>query len=439
MKVESGTIGELQSMSDNIISEQRSIRIGRLAIEERQLLRMVAVGILLALAVAVILLRFQRLDELPPGIIHDESRDGGAALGVLQGEHAIFFTNVVHQGQEPWTIYALALSTLLFGRTLFALHFPTALGSAGMVFAAFWLGRLLFGRDEDSEHVFAWRGLLVGGVGAGLMAVSISQTILGRTGYNKITHMPLLLTICLGLLWWGWGERCWRRVALAGVCAGLLPYTYMPARFVPFLFFFFGLSFLPSLRAARLERVRGELRWTILFAGVAGLVAAPLLIYFVLNPDHFFLRGEHLWILNPVHTQGNPLGAFFLNVWDHMSLLGLRGDLVWRHNYAGQPMLNPAEALFFWFGVGVAVWRWRRPCLPSAAHLVGDNDDSGFLGSRFPGPELYARNWSIAGHLSDCGDGRVGGVQHFAEKIFRSKRDWDGCRGGPYHQRCDSG
>ena len=371
-----------------MISEQRSIRIGRWAIEERLLLKLAVGGILLALALAVVLLRLQRLDELPPGIAGDENRDGMAALGVLQGEHAIFFTKVVNQGQEPWTIYGIALTTLLFGRTLFAMHLPTALGSAGMIFSAFWMGRLLFGRDEEGEQATPWRGLFVGGVGAGLMVVSVGQTIMGRTAYSKITFMPLLLTLSLGLLWWGWKERSWRRVALAGACAGLLPYTYMPARFAPFLFVFFGLSFLPSLRAVSWEKVRQELRWAAVFAGVAGLVAAPLLVHFALHPEHFFLRSEHLWILNPARTQGDPLGAFLINVWDHLSLLGLRGDPYPRNNYDGQPMLNPAEALFFWFGVGMAVWRWRWPAYRLLLIWLATMMFPAFFATDFLGPSF---------------------------------------------------
>ena len=305
------------------------------------------------------MLRLHRLTELPPWLVGDENRDGVAALRILQGEHAIFFPDVGH-GREPSALYAIALSTLLFGRTLLAIHLPTALGSAGMVFATFWIGRLFFGRDEESGRATQWRGLLVGGVGAGLMAVSIGQVILGRTAYNKLTHMPVLLTLCLGLLWWGWKERSWWRVIMAGACAGLLPYTYPPARFVPFLFLFFGLSFLFPLSAATRARVRAELPWAGAFLGAAGLVAAPLLVYFALHPAHFFLRSQNLWVFDPVRSQGNPLGTFLINVWDHLSVFGFRGDPNWRSNYAGQPMLNPWEAFFFWLGVGMAVWRWQR-------------------------------------------------------------------------------
>ena len=56
------------------------------------------------------------------------------------------------------------------------------------------------------------------------------------------------------------------------------------------------------------------------------------------------------------------LWAKFLgNVWVYLLSLGFRGDLNWRHNFPGQPLLNPWQTLFFWLGVGAAVWRWQRP------------------------------------------------------------------------------
>ena len=219
---------------------------------ERLLLRLVAGGILFALALAVVLLRLQRLAEVPPGVDAGEGANGIDALRVLQGEHAAFFHEKMG-GREGLAMYAIALSISLFGRTEFALRLPTALASAGTVFVVFWLGHLLFGRDVGSGRASPWRGLMVGGIGAGLMAVSLGQTILGRIAFRS-SWLPFFLCLCLAFLWQGWKRPdrggAWWHLVLAGVCAGLLPYTYIPARFVPFLFLFYGLSFLLPLREA---------------------------------------------------------------------------------------------------------------------------------------------------------------------------------------------
>ena len=343
------------------VSESSSLGQGRTGAAgstegERLRLRLVSGAILLALALAVVVLRLQRLDELPPGLNRDEGIDGALALQVLRGEHAMFFP--VDQGREPSAIYALALSTVLFGRTLLAMHLPTALGSAGLVFAVFWLGRVLFGRGEGGRPT-PWRGLLIGGVGAGLMAVSVSQTVIGRTSYNKVTHMPLLLVLAFALLWQGWRERSWWRIVLAGICTGLLPYTYIPARFTPFLFLLVGLSFLFPLGSFTRERVRSELPWAAVFIGVTALVAAPILLHFALHPEHFLMRSREVWLLRG--GQGDAFRSFLENVRDHLLVFGIRGDPNWRHNFAGQSMLKPWEAIFFWLGAGMAFWRWKRP------------------------------------------------------------------------------
>ena len=115
-----------------------------------------------------------------------------------------------------------------------------------------------------------------------------------------------------------------------------------------------------TLRSVTWEKVRAELPWAAAFVGVAGLVASPLLVHFALHPEHFFLRSQHLWVFDLAHSQGDPLGTFLLNVWEHLLVLGVRGDPSLRNNFAGQPMLNPWEAVFFWLGAGMAVLRWRR-------------------------------------------------------------------------------
>ena len=339
-------------------SAQRPAGAAKSANNEHLHLRLVAGGIILALALAVVMLRFHRLSELPPGLAADEGAHGADALHVLQGEHAVFFPG--NNGREGLIVYAVALATSFLGRTALAVRLPTAAASAGTVFAVFWLGWLLFGRDEESERANPWRGLLVGGVGAGLLAVSLSQTQLGRTAF-RANFLPLLLSLCLALLWWGWQERSLWRIALAGACAGLLPYTYTAARFTPFLFLFFGLSFLLPLRAITRARVRAELPRAGVFLGVAGLVAAPILVHFALHPHHFFIRSNQIWVFDSSRSQGDPLAAFLVNVWEHLLKLGFFGDLHWFHIFVSKPMLTTWEAFFLWLGVGMALWRWQRP------------------------------------------------------------------------------
>ena len=351
-------------MSETISSARRpASSAARFAKAKRLRPAFVAGGILLALALAVVLLRLHRLTEIPLSIDTGEGANGLDALRVLQGEHAVFFPDK-ENGREGMIMYAMALSISLLGRTGLALRLPTALASAGTVFVVFWLGRLLFGRDEESGRATPWRGLLIGGIGAGLLAVSLGQTIIARTAF-RTTFLPLFLCLCLALLWQGRRLRVrhggtWWLAALAGVCAGLLPYTYIAARFVPFLFLFFGLSFVLPLRSGAWERLRAELPWISLFMGVAGLVAAPILVHFALHPEHFASRSGPLSVFRPSHSQGDPLGAFLVNVWDHLLVFGFRGDPYWRHNFAERPMLNIYEAFFFWLGAGMAVWRWQR-------------------------------------------------------------------------------
>lgn len=187
------------------------------------------------------MLRLQHLSELPPRLYYDEGAHGVDALRVLHSEHAPYY--VENNGREGLTVYAVALTTAFLGSTVLAIRLPTALASPGTVFVVFWVGRLLFGEDEGSDKSTLWQGLLTGGIGAGMLAVSLKQTVIGRTAFWA-NCLPLLLSLSFALLWVGWRQRSWWRIAIAGVCAGLLPYTYIAARIVPILFLLFGLSFL---------------------------------------------------------------------------------------------------------------------------------------------------------------------------------------------------
>ena len=390
-------------MSDLPLSGAKMIRVAQMLGDERIRYTLAAAGVLISLALAVSIFRLHRLSELPPGLHHDEGTHGVNSLQVMRGEHAAFFPE--NNGREGMIVYAIALATSFLGRTSLAVRLPTAIFSSGTVFVLFCLGWLLFGRDEKSGRPTPWRGLLIGGTSAALLAVSLGQTVIGRTALRG-NLLPFFLCLCLTLLWWGWSQpeprgtsnttptkpataghwaraaelRKWWRIALAGVCAGLLPYTYITARFTPILFVLFGLSFLLPWSRARESKMRkransfssrfsclsspsrAELEKAGVFVVVAGLVATPILFHFAQNPGHFFLRSAQTWVFDSELNQGDPLGKLLNNVWGYVLAFGFRGDLLWRHNLPGQPLLNIWQAFFFWLGAGTAVWHWRsRP------------------------------------------------------------------------------
>lgn len=333
----------------------------RLPATYRLLPTLVAVGIVLTLTVVVVLTRLYRLSEIPPGIINDEGANGVDALRVLHGEHAVFFAERA-SGREAMAVYATALATRLLGPSLLSFHLPGALASAATVFVVFVLGMLLFGRDSGAGKSNLWRGLIVAGIGAGLLAGSLGQTFLARGGF-RANFLPLVLSLSLALLWWAWRKSStqggsWWWLALSGACAGLLPYTYIPARFTPLLFTFLGLSFLIPLRPATITIIRANWKKACLFTVAAGLVAAPILVYFILNPNDFFFRSKEISLTQ--NGQRTVWAAFLTNAMDYLLVFGVRGDRIWEYNFAGRPLLNAWEALFFWTGVGMSLWRWRQ-------------------------------------------------------------------------------
>ena len=333
-------------------------RLNSFGIDERLCLRLVTGTVILALTLAGFALRFFRLSELPPGLHFDEAVNGINALLVLQGKHSVFFPEST--GREAMVVYLAALSVAQFGPTVLALRLPLAIASVSSVLAVFWLGRVLFEQDIEGRRYSPWRGVMVGAVGAGLMAVSIGQTFMGRMAF-RANLLPLFLTVSLALLWLGWRQRRWWVIALAGIGTGLIPYTYIPARFVPFLLLLFGLSFLLPHGSVSRSKIRTELPFIGLFLGTAIVVAAPILIHFALNPNHFFMRSSQLWIFDDNTGASKTLSAFIENVWEYLLILGIHSDQYWHHFSVKQMVLYPLEALFFWLGVGLALRRWRHP------------------------------------------------------------------------------
>ena len=78
-------------MTETIASTQGPADVAEPERVERLQFRLVVAGVLFVLALTVVMLRLQRLSELPPGLNCDEGADGVHALRVSHGEHVVYF------------------------------------------------------------------------------------------------------------------------------------------------------------------------------------------------------------------------------------------------------------------------------------------------------------------------------------------------------------
>ncbi len=305
-------------------------------------------------------LRFYGLGRWPPGLYRDEAYNGLDALGVLNGQHALFFP--ANNGREPLYIYLVALSIALLGPTTLALRLPAAVVGTLATLPAWLLGR-------------AWFGRVVGLLVAFLWAISLWPVHLGRIGLRAGLLAPTLALT----LWLGTRAYRERRAALwlaAGLVYGLSFYTYLAARLTPLLLVLFALYLIATGRRARLWD-EGRVLW---FAGGAALVVAPLVVALLSGPGLLGRAGQ-VSILNPAVSGGEPLRALLDNVGRALGLYLWRGDAILRHNAllsydavlkadnpAGRPLFDLFMAGPFLLGLGWCVWHWRRR--PAAAFLL---------------------------------------------------------------------
>src|SRR5690348_8100436 len=102
-------------------------------------------GVLLVLLILVaVILRFYRIDTLPPGLHYDQAHDAILAWETRIGQtRPVFYT--AFTGMEPLMAYSDALVMAIIGHTARAIHLTSALYGVLTVIVTYFLARDLFG------------------------------------------------------------------------------------------------------------------------------------------------------------------------------------------------------------------------------------------------------------------------------------------------------
>jgi hypothetical protein len=309
--------------------------------------------LLLILAVAA-LLRLWQIDSIPPGFHFDESFEGVMAWRILVDPsfRPVFLTG--NFGVAPLNAYANALMFGLF-QFLGGEAGPTAMrvtaacfGVAGVAMV-FGLAAEMRRHEPNLPEAFPF-------LAAASLALMRWNIHFSRMGIEPIL-VPMFWAGSAWLLLRGWRKGDWLSFLGAGVLLAAAMYAYQGAWVIPLL------ALILVIHLAVSDRSLLATRWAGLLAAgaVAVLLILPLAVFFQQNPDLLLLRPSQIAAVG--QEDGAAQAGFAANIWATLRMFGpgQTGDLDPRRNLPGEPALNLWQAVPFYLGLGLALWRIRRP------------------------------------------------------------------------------
>jgi 4-amino-4-deoxy-L-arabinose transferase-like glycosyltransferase len=308
--------------------------------------------LVLGLLLAAFAMRVWQLNDVPPGLHHDEVIIGQAAKDILRGHPAIYFTG--GYGQEPLYHYVLAGFFAFLGANAFVLRLTSAFVAMLGLAVTYRLTRRLFS-PVVAVGALAW------------MSISLWPIFFARVGLRGIL-LPVLTMLAAYFLWKALHSSRLQPYVLAGGLLGLSIYTYQASRVFPVIFAMFFIylvlthhSSVRSLPVGLVTR-HSLLIWRAgVFFATALLVAAPLILYLtVINPS----AEERVADLSGPLTQlrnGEP-GEVIHSTLNTLGMFTIAGDAVPIYNVSGRPVFpEPIGAALFYIGLALCFWRWKQP------------------------------------------------------------------------------
>lgn len=346
-------------------------RFAKLSRDSRKDLALLGLLILVAA-----FLRFYRLNDVPPGLYHDEAFNGLDAIRVLRAEwYPPFFEG--NGGREPLFIYLEAISIKMLGVSPFALRIVSVLVGLSTIPMLYLLTKLMFASAGSEE---ARRIALLAATG---LTTSHWHVHFSRIGFRTIL-LPLFIVLTLWLFWQGWFTGKKGFFLGTGVLLGISAYTYIAARLLPLVLLAFilweclkegwatmkrrgnqlsaitsgGDSNQPALQVPRFsDRLNGVLLLTL----VSLALFAPLGCYFQTHPFAWSgrVKDVSIWVISPEYRE--VALATLSNLGKVLRMFVDQGDWQWRHNLPGRPVLSIISSIGFWTGIAMATYRLNKP------------------------------------------------------------------------------
>jgi len=285
-------------------------------------------------------LRISFIETVPGGIQHDEVTETLHGYEVLAGDWKLYYYLEGFKGREPMMAYLQAIPLTVIGHNLWGMRFlSVACGILTVILTAA-IGKQLYSR-------------LVGLVAGISVAIAFWPLVMSSLALRAVL-VPPLVTAAVYLFWRGLiaNNRIWVAIS-AGIVTAASAYAYLAGWMMPLVCVIFWATLL-ILKPA-LTRQRGSLILAWLISTILALL--PISIAIARQPESRE-RVEQLSPLLSQATAGHP-GPLIQNLLSVLGSFSIRGDQFGLYNIPNQPLLPLGFAVFFYIGLGIAVWRWR--------------------------------------------------------------------------------
>jgi len=298
-----------------------------------------------------IFFRFYQIGTLPGGLFPDEAANGLDINLMQTGQLQPFYER--GNGREGLFFYMLWGSVEAFGKGPWQHHIVSALvGVLSVIFCFLATRRLFLVNPEAIDESFKTRATHIALLAAFLMAASTWHIVLSRTAF-RANLIPLFSTMTFYFLLCAYQAATLKKqlfyAFFTGAAFALGFYTYIAFRImVPILAV---LTFWPLLAIGFTDGIKRYWKQFCILIFAFCIFVWPLAKYFYTHPGSFVGRSGQVSVFNPELNQGNLPGA----IWEvfKQSMLGFftHGDLNWRHNISGLPLLSPLISIFFGLGL----------------------------------------------------------------------------------------
>ena len=301
---------------------------------------LLAYALLLGLLLISFHLRSFRLDEFPPGISRDEATNLVDGAFLSQSLRFPLFQD--HERPEPLIRLYGAITSIVFGNSVWAFRYASVLWGMLSLAAVFWASQQCFAAQPKPVR------LLIG-----LLALASLAGALGHIAINRSLYRAVPL-VCFAAFAAGFTCRAIRRhrlrdYAISGIWLALGCYTYTAALALPLAYF--PLAF--NLAVFHPSRWR---RW------LPGLLASAMTLILLTLPIGYLLLTQPEAILARASDVVAVEAKYFIaQIAEFVAQLIVRGDQNPQYNIADAPLVSSEFRSFFLLGLAALGFQLRQP------------------------------------------------------------------------------